>query len=315
MSSYDSTTSFLQSIAQQALTAASNNASRIYSLPPSASLRNPRFSVALEKPNLGQPPAFADMFSDGDTTNPTLLFMNEQADAWMAKYFPMTTGDFKNMPEESLLGILQGTRPFGIDKTVFEVVWHQARDRAYRAATSEQRTVEASFSARGFSLPPGQMIDAIGQIQQRATDAIHDVSRDQAMKDADIKQGMLQMALQLSTQLKLGIMGALADFYRQWISLPDKDIERARIKSQALSSLYGALSSYYNVEIAFEDLRLKAAQIKAGVDLDVDKGRIAQQQLSTSVASALGSAVNAFADTAGSASQAGGSLTAQVESI
>ena len=126
---------------------------------------------------------------------------------------------------------------------------------------------------------------------------------------------MLQMALQLSTQLKLGIMSALADFYRQWISLPDKDIERARIKSQALASLYGALSSYYNVEISFEDLRLRAAQLKAGVDLDVDKSKIAQQQLSTSVASALGSAVNAFADTAGSASQAGGSLTAQVESI
>lgn len=315
MSSYDSTTSFLQGIAQQALTAASNNASRIYSLPPSATLRNPNFSVTLDKPNLGQPPVFADMFSDGDTTSPTLLFMNEQADAWMAKYFPMTAGDFKNMPEESLLGILQGTKPFGIDKTVFEMVWHQARDRAYRAASSEQRTVEASFSVRGFSLPPGQLVDAIGQIQQRATDAIHDVSRDQAMKDADIKQGMLQMALQLSTQLKLGIMGALADFYRQWIALPDKDIERARIKAQAMASLYGALSSYYNVEIAFEDLRLKAAQIKAGVDLDVDKLKVSQQQLFTSVASALGSAVNAFADTAGSASQAGGSLTAQIESV
>ena len=83
MSSYDSTTSFLQSIAQQALTQAGNNASRIYSLPPHATLRNPNFSVTLDKPNLGQPPVFADMFTDGDTTSPTLLFMNEQADAWM----------------------------------------------------------------------------------------------------------------------------------------------------------------------------------------------------------------------------------------
>ncbi|MFG0381110.1 hypothetical protein ACF8C6_09115 [Pseudomonas sp. zbq_18] len=315
MSSYDATTSFLQGIAQQALTAASNNASRIYSLPPHASLRNPNFSVALEKPDIGKPPQFSDLFVTGDSTSPTLLYMNEQADAWIAKYFPQIANGFQSMPEDALLGILTGTKPFGIDKTVFELVWHQARDRAYRAASSEQRTLEASYSARGFTLPPGQLIDAIGQVQQRATDSIHDVNRDQAMKDAEIKQGMLQAALQLSTQLKLGVMSALGDFYRQWITLPDKDIERARIKSQAMASLYGALSSYYNVEIAFEDLRLKAAQLKAGVDLDVDKSKIAQQQLSTSIAGALGSAVNAFADAAGSASQAGGTLSAQLENV
>ena len=313
--SYDETTSFLQGLAQQALTAASNNASRIYSLPPSASLRNPNFSVTLEKPNIGKPPVFADLFVGGDSTDPTMLYMNQQSDQFIAKYFPQMSAGFKNMPEEALLGILSETKPFGIDRTIFELVWHQARDRAYRASSSDQRTLEASFSARGFTLPVGAMIDAIGQSQQRATDAINDVSRDQAIKDADIKQRMVEIGLQLSTQLKVGIMSSLADFYRVWVTLPDKDIERARIKAQAMSSLYGALSSYYNVEIAFEELRLRAAQLKAGVDLDVDKSRISQQQLYTSVAGALASAVNAFADTAGSASQAGGSLTAQIEAI
>ncbi|WP_447593520.1 hypothetical protein [Aquipseudomonas campi] len=315
MSSYDTTTSFLQGIAQQSLTEASNNASRIYSLPPSVSLRNPNFAVSLEKPNIGKPPVFADLFVGGDSTDPTMQYMNQQSDAFIAKYFPQLSGGFKNMPEEALLGILSGTKPFGVDRTIFELVWHQARDRVQRAASSEQRTLEASFSARGFSLPLGQLIDAIGQSQQRATDAIHDVSRDQAIKDADIKQRMLELGLQLATQLKTAILASLADFYRVWVTLPDKDIERARIKAQAMSSLYGALSSYYNVEISFEELRLRAAQLKAGVDLDVDKGRISQQQLHAGMASALGSAVRSFADAAGSASQAGGSLTAQIESV
>lgn len=315
MSDYSSTTAFLQGIAQQALTSASNNASRIYSLPPSVALRNPNFSVSLEKPNIGAPPTFSDLFVGGDTTDPTLLYMNQRADEWVAKYFPSLNGDFQTMPEDVLLGILSGTKPFGIDRTIFDMVWHQARDRAHRAASSEQRTLEASFSARGFSLPPGQLVDAIAQSQQRATDAIHDVSREQAIKDADIKQRMLEIGLQLSTQLKVGIMSSLADFYRMWVALPDKDIERARIKAQAMSSLYGALSSYYNVEIAFEELRLRSAQLKTNVDLEVDKGRISQQQLFTSVASALGSAVRSFADTAGSAAQAGGSLTAQIENL
>ncbi|WP_322979111.1 hypothetical protein [Pseudomonas sp. C11] len=313
--SYDSTTSFLQGIAQDALTQAGNNASRIYSLPPAMALRSPNFSVSLSKPNIGKPPVFADLFVGGDSTDPTLQYMNEQSDAFIAKYFPQLSSGFKNMPEETLLGILSGTKPFGVDRTIFELVWHQARDRVQRAASSEQRTLEASFSARGFRMPPGQLIDAIGQSQQRATDAIHDVSRDQAIKDADIKQRMLEIGLQLATQMKTAIMASLADFYRVWVTLPDKDIERARIKAQAMSSLYGALSSYYNVEISFEELRLRAAQLKAGVDIDVDRSRISQQQLYTSVAGALASAVNAFADTAGSASQAGGSLTAQIENV
>lgn len=52
-------------------------------------------------------------------------------------------------------------------------------------------------------------------------------------------------------------MSALADFYRMWITVPDKDIERAKVKAQAQASLYSALSSYYNVEISFRRAALE----------------------------------------------------------
>lgn len=314
-SEYSQTTAFLQGVASNALNQAQNNAARIYSLPGNTSLRKPHFSVDLKKPNIGPPPVFSDLFTEGDSTDPTIQYLNGEADAWAAKYFPSLSGDFKDQPDETLCAILSGVRPFGTDKTIFELVWHQARDRAYRTTSSEQRTVEASFSARGFSLPPGALIDTLTQIERRATDSILDVSRDQAIKDADIKQRMLELGLQLSVQLKTGMMSALADFYRMWITLPDKDIERARIKAQAMSSLYGALGSYYNVEIAFQDLTLKAAQLKAGIDIDVDGNALRQQGNYGAIAGALGSAVNAFAGTASSAAQAGGSFTAQIENI
>ncbi len=314
-SQYNETTAFLQSVATNALNQASNNASRIYSLPPNIALRNPHFDVELSKPNIGPPPVFSDLFNEGDSTDPTIQYLDSQSDVWIAKYFPQLAGDFKSQPEDVLCGILSGVKPFGIDKTIFDMVWHQARDRAYRTATSEQRTLEASFSARGFALPPGAYVDAATQIEQRATDAILDVSREQAIKDADIKQRMLEIGLQLSTQLKVGIMSALADFYRMWVTLPDKDIERSRIKAQAMSSLYGALSSYYNVEIAFQDLKLKAAQTAAGVDVDVDRNALNRQGNYSSTAGALGQAVASFARVAGDATQAGGTLSAQVEAV
>lgn len=315
MADYDSTTAFLQAQAQDAINQASNNAARIYSLPPKANLREPDFDVTLVKPIIGPPPQLSDLFTEGDTTQSSLAYLNAEADAWIAKYFPEINGCFKTQPEETLCAIISGSRPFGVDKTVFEQVWNQARDRAYRTAHSERTTIEADFSARGFTLPPGAMVDLVAQSERKATDAVLDVNRDQAMKDAEIKVELLKVALELATRIKLGVMSAMADFYRVWVTLPDKDIERARIRSQAMAAFYAALSSYYNVEIAFQELTLRAAQTEAGIDIDVDRNRLQHEGHFGSTASALGQAVNAFANVAAQANVAGGSLTAQIESI
>jgi hypothetical protein len=314
-SEYGSTTSFLQGVATNALSQASNNASRIFGLQNvTADMRNPIVRSQINKPNIGEPPKFSDLFG-GDTTDPTMRYLDEQADAWMTKYFPASQGDFKSQPEETLAQILSGVRPFGLDKTILEMVWNQARDRVSRTVRSEQATLAAGFSARGFSLPPGAMVDLMAQVSQRGTDAVLDVSRDQAIKDADIKVEIFKLGLQLSTQVKTAIMSALADFYRMWITVPDKDIERARIKAQAQASLYSALASYYNVEISFEELRLKADQLAAAIDIDVDRNALVKQNNFMGIAGPLSSSVSAFANIAGNASQAGGSLTAQIESV
>jgi len=242
-------------------------------------------------------------------------WLNEQADEWMAKYFPAIFECFKTMPEEVLCDIMSGVKPFGVDKTVFEMVWHNARDRAYRTVNSEVDTLAATFSSRGFALPPGAMVDLVAQAERTGRDSILDVNRDQAMKDADIKVDLLKHALSLATQLKVGLLNTMADFYRMWATLPDKDIERARVRAQAMSAFYQALSAYYNVELGFQELTLKAATADAEVDLGVDKNRLAHESNFGPTASALGQATSAFAQIAAQASVAGGSLTAQVESL
>lgn len=310
---YDETTAFLQSQATTALLQAQNNASRIYSLPPQVNTRDPSFSVDLTKPNIGPPPTFGDLFQGGDSTDPTIQYLNEQSDVWIQKYFPSISGCLRNVPDDWLCGVISGVKPFGIDSTIFDLVWHNARDRAYRTRASETRTIEADFSARGFSIPPAALVDAITRAEQRASDAILEVNVQQAIKDADIKNQLLQFAVQQSITYKLGIMNSLVDFYRTWLTVPDKDIERARIKAQAMSALYGALSSYYGVEISFEELRLRAAQLEADVDLGVDRNALTRQGNFSSTASALGQAVSSFANIAAQANVAGGSLTAQIE--
>jgi hypothetical protein len=311
---YDATTSFLQGVATDALNEAEHNASRIYSLPPKQTLREPNFSVDLTKPNIGPPPTFGDVFG-ADNTDPTIQYLDGQADAWIAKYFPELNACLKSLPEEWLCGVISGVKPFGMAQTVFEQVWHAARDRAYRTSASERSTLEADFSNRGFTLPPGALVDQLAQSERAATDAILAVNRDQAIKDAEIKLDLLKFAEEQAIRLKLGVLQSLSDFYRMWISVSDEDVRRAAVRAQAQSSLYAALASYYNVEISFQELVLRAAQLDAGVDIDVDRNRLTHEGHFGSTASALGTATSAFAQVAANAAQAGGSLTAQIENI
>lgn len=314
-SDYKDTTAFLQDTVSDALLQAQNNAARIYSLPPQVNLREPDFDVTLVKPVLDAPPKFSDLFDVSETTDANFDWLDDKFNEWLNTYFPELNGCLKSQPEEIMCGIFSGVKPFGIDKTVFEMVWHQARDRAYRTVNSERATLAAEFSNRGFTLPTGAMVDALTQSEKRGTDSILDVNRDQAMKDADIKVDLLKTAMELAVRLKLGVMQAAADFYRMWITLPDKDIEKARIKAQAMSAFYSALSSYYNVELGFQELTLRKAQADAGVDIDVDRNRLQHESHFGATASALGQATSSFANIAAQGAQAGGSLTAQIESL
>jgi len=320
-SNYNASTDFLQKLANSAMLQVDNTRSMIWNLiePTNdfAYLREPDFTYSVSKPSLGTPPKLSDVLDLGDTTDTRLEKLNADAAAWMDKFFPSMDKCLRELPEDWLCGVISGVKPFGQDATVFELVWHRARDRAYRTMATEQQQLEAAFTGRGFTLPPGAMVAAMGEAAERADTAILDVNREQAIKDAEIKLEILKFAEQQALTYKLGILQALADFYRQWIALPDQDLERARIKAQALSSLYSALSSYYNVEVAFEELGLKAKQADVQTDLEVDRNRITNRKNSdaSGKAAALANAARAFGDVASQAAASAGTLTAEIESL
>lgn len=320
-SNYNSSTDFLQKLADKAELEVQNTRSMIWNLSDpgggQAVLRDPDFAYTPTRPNLGPAPTLTDVLGVNDTTAPWLQQLNADADAWVQKYFPSLDDCLKSLPEEWLCGVISGVKPFGLDATVFEIVWHRARDRAYRTMASEQTTLEAAFAHRGFSIPPGALVAQMAATSERAGDAIAEVNREQAIKEAEIKLDILKFAEQQALQYKLGIMQTLADFFRQWISLPDKDLERARIKAQANSALYAALSSYYNVELAFEELKLKAQQTDVQTDLSADRNRIDNMQASNRAgkAQALAQAAQAFGDISAQAAASAGSLVAQIENL
>jgi hypothetical protein len=310
---YEQTTEFLQTIASRALSEAQNTRGMLWNTMPQ---QVPERSLqhSLTKPNFGARPLFSDVFAAGDSTDPEIMRLNGEADGWMEKYFPAMNGGLKTLPDDMLIGIISGVKPYGLDKTVLEIAWHQARDRAYRASNTEQRTLEARFSSAGFSLPPGALVAAIIDSDQRASQAIAEVNWQQAIKDADIKIELLKFAEEQAIRLKLGIMQQMGDFYRLWHSVPDRDIERARVRAQALASFHSSLASYNSVEMAFEELRFKVAAGKSSVQLESD-GRRVGMAAASHTAGGLGQAAGAFGQIASGAASAASSLVARVEDV
>ncbi len=301
---------FLQSQAEDALRTARETASRIQNggvVP----LQNIQLDYDPNIPNLPPPPTFSDLFPGTDSTTEEQIRLDNEVEKWIDKYFPEINACLRDSPEQWLCKIISGSDPFGDSKAVMDILWHEARDRAYRTSNTEQQTINATYSERGFSLPPGVAVRLGVESEQRASQAIADLNRAQTTRMLEIKVDLLKFAEEQAIKLKLGVMDALKTFYLVWSNLPDKDIERARVKTQAQASLYGALSSYYNVQVAFENLRLRAAEADVEAALGVDRNKIAAFTSNRS-ADALAQATRGFADVSASAANAQSALVAEI---
>lgn len=312
-SQYGSTTDQLLKLASDAITRANNQASRIQSQP-KPGLKETSFNFQAPSLKLDAPPNFSDLLNSDNAAGANIDDLNGRVQDWLDKYFPNISTSLAAVPEDWLVGVIGGTKPYGQDSTAFDLVWQRMRDRAYRTASSQQRTLEASFSARGFSVPPGALVDAIMRAEQVATEAALDANREQAVKEAEIKVEILKFAVQISANMKIGVMQSAADYFKSYTALYNLDNEGARIKAQAYSSFYAALASYYNVEVSLEELKLKAAEGKASTDSAIDRNRL-QAYSVLNGNDALGQATRAFGDIASGAASAAGSLVAQIESV
>ena len=297
----------LFSFAEDALGEAKFASNRISGAEPMVA--SAHLDYTLEKPERTPPASMADLLSP-DNSSSTIQFLNGESEKWLDKFFPeIQAGCLTSSPEEWLCGILTGQKPFGLSKEVFEAVWHESRDREYRARNASVRQLNAEFSARGFTLPVGAHIAAITRAERDASDAIGSVNRAQTMRDAEIKLDLLKFAEEQAIRLKLGIMQAMADFYRQWIELPNKDLEASRIRTQAYASFQDALSSFWRVELGFEELRLQAENLRMNGRLDENRLRVSAVT-GDSRNAALAQATRAYGGVASAASSAASTINA-----
>lgn len=247
-----------------------------------------RFDHTVTAPVITKPLALEGI-AEGEANETLVAWLDDSAELWFNRFFPELSAASanKDKPEQWLWGVISGSEPFGVAPEVFTAVWNQARDREYRARNSAVDQIRMEFSARGFGMPPGAMIGAVARAEETAADAIAGVNIAQAIRDSEIKLDLLKFAEEQALRLKSGVMQSLADFYRQWISIPEKNYDKGRLQVEAYDSLNRALNDYYQIEMRFEEMRMKAAELRA-------TGGIEESKLRVSTYSTMNDALSAF---------------------
>lgn len=309
MGGIESSQSYLQDFANNAVGRAQSLANRIGSFVPGST--NVDFNYQPSKPNIQPPPSIGDLLAT-DTSGAAKAFLDGETEKWLAKFFPNLASAAVSQPDAWVDGILSGSEPFGLPNEVHEAVVHAGRDRAYRTADSEKAQIRAGYSMRGFAMPPGAAIAAMTNADIRASDAIAEVNRTQMIRDSEIKIELAKFAAQLAAQLKTSMLQVLANFYNQWADILKQNTDIARAKAQAYSALTSALSSYYSVELGFEELRLKAASGKAGAQEATNKAKMQEGDVRAAQNRALATVASAFADAASKAANAQSSFQAEL---
>lgn len=289
-----------RSVVSAAMSNANSYAGRVSFWSPTQT--NPKFNHTPGKPGLDRPMKFSDLLT-GDTTEDLRRFLDGQVDALMAKFFPHLL-DCENSPEAWACKIIGGEDPYGDSAGIFNSVWQQARDQEAASRSTAARRLHAAFSSRGFTIPPGAMLAAQMEIDQVSADAVAQVNRDEMRRATEIKMNLLQFAVQQAAQIKMGVLGVLADFYRTWIDLPQKHLEEARVRAQVYASFNQSMASYWNVELGWEQLAVECKRLRAATAIDVDRNRANAVQGADSRNSALASIANAMASIASAASDA-----------
>lgn len=149
----------------------------------------------------------------------------------------------------------------GIPPDVEALIWQRARSReSEECVRLEQEAVE-SFAARGFSLPSGVLNATLLRVQQDSFLKGVTLSRDMAIKTFDAYREDVKFAVEQGVKVRLGVLGALGDFIRAWVTPQANATQIAQANVDAKSRMLSTAADYYRAIVSEADLNLRAHQI------------------------------------------------------
>jgi hypothetical protein len=182
-------------------------------------------------------------------------------DSWLMTYFPaaMPTGFDPLMAQ-----IIDGTI---ITEAMQEILWERAKQQGLRDVARFEDEAVSRWASRGFSMPGGVLNNQLIMKQQELLHMNAGFAAQQAIKAIDLQVEQTKFAAQIGTQLRLGLINALAQLTDAYARLPQAAADYAGAVARAQQAAYAAISDYYRMIITSSELSLRANIANADNDM------------------------------------------------
>lgn len=130
----------------------------------------------------------------------------------------------------------------GLNATVEQAIWDRARNREDINAVRSAQQLVIEQAARGFSRPTGSMLAGLDLLAQETQNKNADLSREIAIKQAELEQSNIQFALESSIKLEGQLLG-FAD------SMQNRALEAEKVTVELAIELYKARVSQFQIEL------------------------------------------------------------------
>lgn len=158
----------------------------------------------------------------------------------------------------------------GLDPAVEQAIWDRARSRETKAALANEAEITRQAEALGFQLPSGVLTAQLAEARQNYYSKLSDLSRDIAIKQADLEQSNLKDTIAAGMQLE----GQLIDYSYKLEALT---FEASKAYADNAIQVYNAGVEGYKALLAA--YQTYASNYKTLIDAELAKVEVYKAQL------------------------------------
>jgi hypothetical protein len=159
----------------------------------------------------------------------------------------------------------------GLSVDVEAAIWARARDRATALALANEDDIARTSEAMGFMMPAGVMVDQLRMAQQHYYDEVSELSRDIAIKQAELEQKNNTDTLTVGNALNgelINVYKTTADAYGILTSAKAEYSKLGMSRYESLIRAYEASVSAYKTKVDAERSRIEALTAQSTTMLD-----------------------------------------------
>lgn len=158
----------------------------------------------------------------------------------------------------------------GLSASIEQAIWDRARGRETNVALANEQEVMRTAEASGFHLPSGAVAAQLREAQKAYYDKLSDLSRDVAIKQAELEQENLRQTIDAGMRME----GMLIDYSSK---LEQLSFETARAYADNAIQAYNAKMAHFNALL--DGYKTYASTYKTIIDGQMAKVEVYRAQL------------------------------------